>query len=167
MSTAPRRMPAARRLGLGIAAALIGAGALSGCVSTEVAAPYTPGIGINAEQQGVNLRAVTVVAKDGKGVLAGSLDSASGDTLTAIKGSATGSNFEDLGALQTGSTTIQLPAGTFVNLTEKKIALSSDDLVPGLYARLTFTFEKAGELTVLVPVVDADQPDYASAQPQG
>lgn len=167
MSTAPRRTPAARRLGLGIAAALIGATALSGCVSTKVAQPYTPGIGVNSEQQGVNLRALTVVARDGKGVLAGSLDSSAGDTLTRIAGKATGSNFEDLGDLQTGSATIQLPAGEFVNLTDKKISVSSDDLKPGLYARVTFTFEKAGEVTVLVPVVDADQPDYASAQPQG
>ena len=163
MSIAPRR----RFVRLGMAAAVVAAATLSGCVSTEVAQPYTPGIGVNSAAQGINLRALTVVAQDGSGRLTGSLDSASGDTLTSISGQATGTNFEDLSELKTGSATIQVPAGTLVNLTGQKITLSSDDLKPGLYARLTFAFEKAGDVTVLVPVVDAEQPDYASAQPEG
>lgn len=163
MSIVPRR----RLVRLGMAAAVVAAATLSGCVSTEVAQPYTPAIGVNSDAEGVNLRALTVVAKEGKGRLTGSLDSASGDTLTSISGKATGSNFDDLSDLTTESATIQVPAGKLVDLTGQKITLSSDDLTPGLYARLTFAFERAGDVTVLVPVVDAEQPDYASAQPEG
>ncbi|WP_022909402.1 hypothetical protein [Aestuariimicrobium kwangyangense] len=158
MSPAPRR----RFVRLGMVASALAVVVLAGCVSTEVAQPYTPGVGVDAQAPGVHLRAITVVAKDGAGVLAGSVDSPTGDTLTGVAGQATGSNFEDTGALTVGSVNVELPAGKLVSLTQQKVALNSDKLQPGLYARITFTFAKAGEVTTLVPVVDASSPDYSS-----
>ena len=47
------------------------------------------------------------------------------------------------------------------------ITISSPDLAAGQTARLTLTFAKAGEVTVLVPVMDGNEPQYAtiSAEP--
>ena len=45
------------------------------------------------------------------------------------------------------------------------IVLSSPDLVPGLSANITLQFENAGQTTVTVPIVDGNQPQYASISP--
>lgn len=165
------RRPVTPRVGslrMGAAAMALAAVALTGCVSTNTARPYTPGVGVNADQSHVKLRGLTVVSNaEGRGVLAGAVDSRRDDTLTKVSGFATDSDFQDQGSLQTGSATISIPAGTLVSLSEQKISLSSEELKPGLYARVVFTFEKAGEVAVLVPVVDAENPDYESIQPQG
>ena len=39
-----------------------------------------------------------------------------------------------------------------------------DTLVPGLMAELKVTFAKAGETTLLVPVVSNTHPDYKNVQ---
>jgi hypothetical protein len=46
------------------------------------------------------------------------------------------------------------------------ITVRSPDLVAGLTARLTLTFAKAGEVTVVVPVMDGNEPVYATISPE-
>ena len=51
-------------------------------------------------------------------------------------------------------------------LTDRElIELKSPELVVGADAQVTLTFSSAGERTLRVPIVDADQPDYASITP--
>ena len=45
------------------------------------------------------------------------------------------------------------------------ITVESPDLLVGGDAELTLRFSTAGEAKVKVPVVDADQPDYATISP--
>ena len=45
------------------------------------------------------------------------------------------------------------------------ITIKNPDVVPGLTAELVLRFSKAGEGTVIVPVVTADQPDYITITP--
>jgi hypothetical protein len=45
------------------------------------------------------------------------------------------------------------------------ITVKSADLQAGLVARLVFQFSKAGEVTTTAPVVNADQPAYATISP--
>ena len=45
------------------------------------------------------------------------------------------------------------------------ITVKSPDIEAGLSATLTLTFESAGEATVKVPIVDGNEPHYATISP--
>ena len=45
------------------------------------------------------------------------------------------------------------------------IELKSPELIVGSDAEVTLTFSTAGDLTIRVPIVDADQPDYKTITP--
>ncbi len=45
------------------------------------------------------------------------------------------------------------------------ITLTSPDLAAGLTASVTLTFENAGEVTIIVPVVDGNVAQYATIGP--
>lgn len=149
-----------RSLTLASAAALA-MGALSACTSVGVVDPYTPGIGTETQVGETKLRAMVIVETgEGKGLLTGAIAAEEDDTLTSIKGQSTDAALDDNGNLTINQLTLEAPSSKLVKLADKKITVSGEKLKAGLYARLTFAFEKAGDVTLLVPVVAKDHPDY-------
>lgn len=62
---------------------------------------------------------------------------------------------------------ISLGNGLVVVLTSQPlIMLKSPDLKAGLTAQLTLEFSEAGQVTVIVPVVDGRQPPFTSISPE-
>ena len=61
---------------------------------------------------------------------------------------------------------VGLSPDVLVVLTDRPlIELKSPDLIVGADAEVTLTFSTAGDCTIRVPIVDADQPDYATITP--
>ena len=61
---------------------------------------------------------------------------------------------------------VGLSPDVLVILTDRPlIELKSPELIVGSDAELTLTFSTAGDLTIRVPVVDDDQPDYQTITP--
>lgn len=159
-----------RRTAAALACALTLAGAAGCAVKPETIRTYTPAHGVNATQGDLKVRNL-VVATDGSGsgTLYGTLVSGADDQLTGITGAALAQNGTETGKLAaSGVTTTQLPAGRAATLgAEKPTTLTGDGLRPGLTARVTLSFAKAGQVTLDAPVMDAAHPDYATAAPQG
>jgi hypothetical protein len=137
--------------------------------------PYTPAEGINVDvgnpadaNHQVYVRNLLIISKgSGQGIVSGTLLTYGRDQLTGITGvpikadASEGAQFT-----ATVSNTVSIANGALVVLTDgTPITVSSPDLLPGLTARLTLTFANAGETTVVVPVVDGNEPQYATISP--
>ncbi|GAB3743707.1 hypothetical protein [Microlunatus parietis] len=168
-ATRPRRLARA-------GAAMILAAALSlaaGCgFDVQTNRPYTPGEGINANvgprSEPVGVRNLLIVSKEpGQGFVSASLTATRDDVLQRITGRAyraDGSAGTPLAATLPAPVTVE--AGTLTVLTsERLIEVTGDDLRAGLEAELTLTFATAGEVTLRVPVVTADDPQFATISP--
>lgn len=136
--------------------------------------PYTPAEGVNVDVgAGDTLRVVHVrnlliiCATPGTGVLSASIVTDGRDELTGV----TGSSFKSDGSPGAAITTKLTDSVTFANgaqivLTDRApITLVGADLAPGLTATLTLAFANAGDVTVIAPVVDGAEPQYASISP--
>jgi hypothetical protein len=134
--------------------------------------PYTPSQGVNADiggYNGVKIRNLMILSrKTGQGFLSGTLYSGQPDALTSVSGNAIKSDGSDGGQLTTNlSTPVILGNGSVTVLTDRApIRVLGADLQAGLTARLTLQFRTAGSATLIVPVVDANQPEYATVRPQ-
>jgi hypothetical protein len=159
-----------------LVATLLGAALLllvSACgMDVQTARPYTPAEGVNADVgpsgEAVQVRNLMILSReDGTGYLSASIVAQERDALTAVAGQP----FTPDDAAGTPFTvTLPDPVGlapdVLVVLTDRPlIELKSPELVVGADAELTLTFSTAGDLTIRVPIVDADQPDYASISP--
>ena len=116
----------------------------------------------------VYVRNLLIISKaPGQGIVSASLVTDGRDELSGITGvpiKVDGSDGAPFTA--TLSNTVSFANGAHVVLTDSApITVSSPDLAAGLTARLTLTFAKAGEVTVVVPVVDGNEPQYATHQP--
>lgn len=168
-ATRPRRL--ARAGAAAILAATLTLAA--GCgFDVQTNQPYTPAEGINANvgsrSEPVGVRNLLIVSKEpGKGFVSASLTATKNDTLQRITGRAylaDGSAGTPLTATLPGPVT--LSPGTLTVLTsERLIEVTGTDLRAGLEAELTLTFATAGEVTVRVPVVSADDPQFATISP--
>lgn len=148
--------------------ALLGGGACGFDVQTN--RPYNPAEGVNYDvgDPPVSVRNLMVLSReDGVGFINGTLTAAQNDSLTSVSGqpvkpdSAPGAPFQVSGGLP-----VPLPNGAIVVLTNRPlITVSSDDLLVGGEAELTLTFATAGTLNTRVPVVDANEPPYATITP--
>ena len=137
--------------------------------------PYTPAEGINvdvgdpADYSGlVHVRNLLIIGKaPGQGVVSASLVTNDRDELTAFTGvpiKLDGSN----GAPFTAdlSQTVSFGNGAQIVLTDRPlITVSSPDLVSGGSVNATLQFKNAGEVTLLIPVVDGSEPQYATISP--
>lgn len=164
-----RRAGAALVLVLGL---LLGSTACG--MDVQTMQPYTPGEGVNVdvgagEEGGNNEDGVVLVRNlliishgPGEGILSGSMVIDGNDALTGVSGTAIktdGSPGAPLTATFPG--TVTLPGNVLVVLTNGPlITVSSPDLAAGLEASVTLQFEKAGQATVRVPVVDGAAPQY-------
>lgn len=141
--------------------------------------PYTPGEGVNldvgaGEVGGNNEDGVVLVRNlliishgPGEGIISASMVVDGRDALTGISGTAIktdGSSGAPFTATLPNSVT--LANNVLVVLTDGPlITVSSPDLAAGLDATVTLQFEKVGQATVRVPVVDGSEPQYRSITP--
>ncbi|HZA02945.1 MAG TPA: hypothetical protein VE617_00135 [Propionibacteriaceae bacterium] len=150
--------------------------AVGGCGNdAQTLRSYTPAEGVNLDvgdpydlERVVHVRNLLIISKEpGSGILSASMVTNGRDQLTEVTGyaiKADGSQGAPLTVTLTN--TISIANGALVVLTDQgSIPVSSPDLAPGLSASLTLTFANAGEFTVLVPVVDGNQPQYQGISP--
>lgn len=169
----PRSVIRLARAGAAIilSAALITA---AGCgFDVQTNRPYDPGEGLNVDvgnrQDGtVAVRNLLIASREaGTGFISASLTGTQDDTLQRITGrayTADGTAGTPLTAAMSGP--ISIEAGSLVVLTDQElIMVTGADLAPGLEAELTLTFATAGETTLRVPVVTADDPQFATISP--
>ena len=121
-----------------------------------------------SNSQLVNVRNLLIIGKaPGQGVVSASLVTDDRDELTAFTGvpiKLDGSNGEPFTADL--SQTVSFGNGAQIVLTDRPlIIVTSPDLVPGRSVNVTLQFKNAGEVTLLVPVVDGSEPQYATISP--
>jgi len=130
--------------------------------------PYTPADGVNLQAGTVQIRNLMILSRtQGQGYLSATMSSPERDTLIGISGTPIKPDGTD-GAPLTGALPDPIALGNNVQvvLTDRPlIIVSSADLAPGLAATLTLTFSSAGQVTVRVPVVDANIPWYVTVSP--
>jgi hypothetical protein len=137
--------------------------------------PYTPAEGVNFDvgdsydpERVVHVRNLLIISKEpGSGILSASLVTDGRDQLTGITGFAIKSDGSQGAPLRvTLTNTISIANRAQIVLTDQApISVTSADLAPGLTASMTLTFANVGEHTVIVPVVDGNEPEYASISP--
>lgn len=153
-----------RRIGVSLCIPL--ALALTGCgMDAQTLQPYTPAEGVNSSTGPTMVRNLMVVADDtGRGVVSASVVTYADDTLTGVAGTpqkADGSTGSPLVVTTTGLP-LTLTSNRLVVLTDSplRIAVTSPDLKPGLLAKITLTFAKSGQVTLLAPVVSSSEPEF-------
>jgi hypothetical protein len=165
-----RRATAAVLLALGLLLATAACG-----TNAQTLRPYTPGEGINLDvgnpadaRNVVHVRNLLIISKTpGQGVLSATLVTDGRDELTQVTGSAIKIDGTE-GAPFTGTltNTVSIANGAPVVLTDgSPIAVNSPDLAAGLTANVTLQFRNAGEASAVVPVVDGNEPQYATVSP--
>ena len=163
----------------GVGALLLAIGLLlaTGACGTnaQTLQPYTPGEGINLDvgnpsdpRNVVYVRNLLIISKaPGQGVLSGTLLTDGRDELTEVTGTAIKTD-GTAGAAFSGTltNTVSFANGAPIVLTDRsRIAVNSPDLAAGLSATVTLQFRKAGEARTVVPVVDGNEPQYATISP--
>ena len=165
----------ARRLA-GLLAALSLVLAVGACgTDAQTLQPYTPAEGVNVDvgdpynlQSVVHVRNLLIISKEpGSGVLSATIVTDGRDQLTEVTGYAIKPDGSRGATLDVSLTnTVSIANGAQVVLTDQTpIGVRSPDLLAGLTASVTLTFAKAGDTTVVVPVMDGNQPHYASISP--
>ena len=174
-----RLVRGSKRESNGVAALLLAVGLLlaTGACGTDAQTlrPYTPAEGTNLDVGNpadatnvVHIRNLLIISKaPGQGVLSATIVTDGRDELTGVTGTA---NKVDgtVGAPFTATltNTVSFANGAAIVLTDQTaIAVNSPDLAAGLTANLTLQFRKAGEATDVVPVVDGNEPQYATISP--
>lgn len=142
------------RRNLVAAVVLLLAPALSSCgFDKPTDRVYTPSVGVNERSISVDvLHALVVSGTDGTGTLIAGLsngDQAEADTLSNITPGG------EAAFSVTGGGPVEVPAGGFVQLADDGgVPLEGDAITAGAFVAVTFTFERAGSVTLEVPVVD-------------
>ena len=137
--------------------------------------PYTPAEGVNIDvgnpatpNKVVHVRNLSIISwGPGEGVLSGSIVTADRDSLSAVSGMPFKVDGSE-GAPFTGTipSTVSVANGLQVVLTDQPpIIVKSPDIMPGLDANVTLQFENAGDVTLRVPIVDGNEPQYATLRP--
>jgi hypothetical protein len=150
--------------------------AVGGCgKDAQTLRPYTPAEGVNVDvgdpynlDTAVHVRNLLIISKQpGSGILSASMVTNGRDQLTEVSGFAIKSDGSQGAPLAVDlANRVSIANGAMVVLTDQgSISVTSPDLAPGLTASMTLTFANAGEVTVLVPVVDGNEPQYGSISP--
>jgi hypothetical protein len=146
---------------------------VSACgMNAQTSQPYTPAEGVNADVGSagalVQVRNLMILSReDGSGYLSASIVAQERDAMTAVAGAPiTQKDSDGTPFTVTMPDPVGLSPNVLVVLTERPlIELKSPDLIVGADAQLTLTFSTAGDLNIRVPIVDANQPDYATITP--
>jgi hypothetical protein len=137
---------------------------LSSCgvnFSAQTDQVYQPAVGSDDRSSMVDvLNAMVVSGSTGSGTVVATLvnnDQAQDDTLRGVAGAGKDASIK---VTPGGDTTI--PTAGLLNLaTSGSIFATGEQLEPGSFVELTFTFDRAEPVTLDVPVVSADNPAYA------
>jgi hypothetical protein len=137
--------------------------------------PYTPGEGINIDvgnpatpNEVVHVRNLLIISHaPGEGIVSGTIVTDGRDALTSVSGTPIKvDGTEGVPFTGTISNTVSIAYGAPVVLTDQApLTVKSPDLMAGLDAILTLTFQNAGEVTLKVPVVDGNEPQYVTLKP--
>lgn len=148
---------------------------VSACgMNAQTLQPYTPAEGVNANVgptgNWVQVRNLMILAREdgGQGIVSASIVATERDALTGVAGHPyKADDTEGTAFTVTLPDPVGLSADSLVVLTQRPqlITVESPDLIVGGDAELTLTFSGVGDLTLRVPVVDGDQPDYATITP--
>jgi hypothetical protein len=152
---------------------LLVSGACGQDVQTNL--PYTPAEGVNIDvgdpadpDKVVHVRNLLIISwEPGGGVVSASIVTDDRDALTAVSGTPIKvDGTEGAPFTATIGNTVSIANGAQVVLTDQApITVTSPDLVAGLDAVVTLAFQNAGEVTLRVPVVDGNEPQYATLKP--
>jgi hypothetical protein len=137
--------------------------------------PYTPAEGVNIDvgdpanpDQVVHVRNLLIISwEPGEGIVSASIVTDGRDALTAVSGTPIKvDGTEGAPFTATIGNTVSIANGAQVVLTDQApITVTSPDLMAGLDAVVTLAFQNAGEVTLRVPVVDGNEPQYATLKP--
>ena len=158
-----------RRIVLAGASLLLSVGTLSACgFNAQTLQPYTPAQGVQTDQGGIGVRNLTIVAdQSGSGFLNGAFTSSADDALVGVTGTALKSDGSRGGMVNaTVSSPIEVKAGSLTNLvTQNAVAITGAHLKPGLSATVTLKFRRAGDITLVTPIIDKDSAMYRTVSP--
>jgi hypothetical protein len=163
----------------GVAALLLAVGLLlatGGCgTDAQTLRPYTPAEGINLDvgnpadpTKVVYVRNLLIISKaPGQGVLSATIVTYGRDELTGVTGTPIKvDGTEGAPFTATLTNTVSFANGAPIVLTDGSlIMVNSPDLAAGLAANVTLQFRNAGEAKAVVPVVDGNEPQYATISP--
>jgi hypothetical protein len=124
--------------------------------SAQTDAPYNPSAGVDDRSGRVDvLNALVVSGSKGSGTVIATLvnnDQLRADSLSGISGAGSDSSLQ---VTPGGKKTI--PAGGLLNLaTDGSNFVRGARVVPGNFVDLTFSFKRAGSVTIQVPVLNAN-----------
>jgi hypothetical protein len=151
-----------KRLGIAAVAVMLAVPVLASCgFDEQTDQDYTPTTGVHDRSGDVDvLDALIVSGTNGSGTVVAGLvnnDNSNADKLTGVTGAG-----EDQSVTVNLGSPIDIPAGGSYQLADKgQVTAKGDQVVPGHFVRITFTFDRAEAITVDVPVV-AHSGDYAS-----
>ena len=150
-------------LGLALTTSACGTG-----TNVQTLNPYTPSNGVNFDAGDVRIRGLLVLSRSkGEGFLVGHIVSAGTDSLQGITGTAMKADGSEGAPLNVAlGSPIRLTNGSDIELlTRPIITIRSADLEEGLTVKMVLNFERAGEVSSTVPVLDADAAEYVTASP--
>jgi hypothetical protein len=143
--------------------------------SVQTNRPYTPAEGVNIDvgdpanpDKVVHVRNLLIISHTpGEGIVSASIVTDDRDALTAVSGKPIKvDGTEGAPFTATIPNTVSLANGLQVVLTDQAlVTVKSPDLMAGLDADVTLAFQNAGEATLRVPVVDGNEPQYATLKP--
>jgi hypothetical protein len=152
-------------MALGVAPALASCSLGTSNFDAQTNQFYTPGEGVNERSGGVDvLNALVVSDGGGRGrFIAGLVNNSdtTDDALEQVQGSGNTAGIE--GSL---ATPIDIVRDGFVQLADsgvEPVMLDGRQIVPGRFVELTITFQQAGDVTIQLPVVTAED-DYADVE---
>ena len=154
-----------QRLRIATAAAVLALPVMSSCGSNFNAPTdqvYQPGLGTNDRSGSIDvLHALIVSGEDGTGTLVAALvnnDVENDDTLVGVAGAGDDGSIK----VQAQGGPVEIAAGELYQLADKgSVSVRADQIQPGRFVELTFSFERGESVTVEVPVV-ARSGDYAN-----
>lgn len=134
--------------------------------------PYDAGEGVNTNAggyEGVDVRNLMIlVDQGGKAFLSATLVAKNGDDLTAVYGQAISPQGTSAGSFTVAipGNKLAVPAQEALVLTDgPALTVSGVTLRPGLTANISMTFAKAGNVSIVAPIVDGTKADYRSISP--
>lgn len=140
------------------------AATLGGCTASQWQSSAPPAAGVQAEEGGIKLRNFVVVSDgEGTGMVLGSITSR--DTAAQISGLGFSVELEDgsYGELTGIPFTASIPEGKTVTLEGAQTMFSDAGLQLGRLVQVAVVLDGGEQLSLLVPVMSSEHPDFADA----
>jgi hypothetical protein len=149
---------------IAVAAALVAAPVMSSCgvnFDAQTDQVYNPAVGVNDRGGSVDvLNALVVTGTAGSGTVVATLvnnDQQHADTLRGVAGAGQDTSVR----VQMGGPT-SIPADGLLNLaTQGGVTVRGQQVLPGRFVEITFSFDRGKAVTIDLPVVSSSNPDYA------